>query len=96
MANPSKNVDADGTDSAGSASLSAKLNLHNPFTIITSGLPFHRIRQYSEKWIPLDAGMKLTWDSTSDISKDDYEKGMDFLGYRLYRAPGEAISILLM
>jgi hypothetical protein len=37
-------------------------------------------------WTPLNNGFIIKWDSTSEISKDFYEKGMDFLGYRLYRA----------
>ncbi len=38
------------------------------------------------KWSPLNHGVKLEWDSTAEISKDKYERGLDFLGYRLYRA----------
>lgn len=37
-------------------------------------------------WTPVNNGFILKWDSTAEISKDFYEKGMDFLGYRLYRA----------
>ena len=35
---------------------------------------------------PLNNAVKVQWDSTSELSRDIYEKGMDFLGYRLYRA----------
>lgn len=38
------------------------------------------------KWTPYNNGMKIEWDSTSELSIDLNEKGMDFLGYRLYRA----------
>lgn len=37
-------------------------------------------------WTPMNGGFILKWDSTAEISKDFYEKGLDFLGYRLYRA----------
>lgn len=37
-------------------------------------------------WTPINSGFIIKWDSTAEISKDFYEKGLDFLGYRLYRA----------
>jgi hypothetical protein len=37
-------------------------------------------------WEPLNNGMVINWDSTSELSSDPYEKGMNFLGYRIYRA----------
>ncbi len=37
-------------------------------------------------WTPINNGFVLKWDSSAEISKDFYEKGLDFLGYRLYRA----------
>ncbi|MCX7880678.1 MAG: hypothetical protein N2517_08450 [Ignavibacteria bacterium] len=37
-------------------------------------------------WTPLNNGFIIKWDHSAEISKDFYEKGMDFLGYRLYRA----------
>jgi len=37
-------------------------------------------------WEPLNNAIKITWDSTAEISSDFYERGMDFMGYRLYRA----------
>lgn len=37
-------------------------------------------------WQPLNNAIKLMWDSTAEITNDEYESGMDFLGYRLYRA----------
>ncbi len=36
--------------------------------------------------LPLDNGMVIQWDSTAELSVDSLEGGMDFLGYRLYRA----------
>jgi len=38
------------------------------------------------KWQPLNHAVSLTWDSTAEISLDLYERGMDFMGFRLYRA----------
>ncbi len=37
-------------------------------------------------WRPLNNAVVVSWDSTSEYSYDDLEKGMDFLGYRLFRA----------
>lgn len=34
----------------------------------------------------LNNAVMVTWDSTSELSFDDLERGMDFRGYRLYRA----------
>jgi len=38
------------------------------------------------KWTPLDNAIEVEWDITSEMSNDEYEDGLDFLGYRLYRA----------
>ncbi len=37
-------------------------------------------------WTPLNNAVQVKWDSTSETCLDDYEEGLDFLGYRLYRA----------
>ena len=37
-------------------------------------------------WQPLDNGMIVTWDSLSELSVDSLEDGLDFFGYRLFRA----------
>lgn len=37
-------------------------------------------------WKPLNHGIQITWDSTAELSTDEYESGMSFLGYTLYRA----------
>ena len=37
-------------------------------------------------WAPLNNGVIVRWDSTAEYSYDDSERGLDFLGYRLYRA----------
>lgn len=38
------------------------------------------------KWSPLNNGVQVMWDSTSDFSQDILEEGLDFLGYRIYRS----------
>lgn len=37
-------------------------------------------------WKPLNNAITVTWDKTSEMSNDLLERGLDFLGYRLYRA----------
>lgn len=43
-------------------------------------------RSIITSWKPLNNGMIIQWDSTAEISRDPYEKGLDFLGYKIYRA----------
>jgi hypothetical protein len=38
------------------------------------------------RWQPLNSGVVIRWDSTAEYSYDESERGLDFLGYRLYRA----------
>lgn len=37
-------------------------------------------------WLPLNNAVVIQWDSTAEQSIDTLEGGMDFLGYRIYRA----------
>jgi hypothetical protein len=37
-------------------------------------------------WEPINNGVIVHWDSTAELSFDNLEGGLDFLGYRLYRA----------
>lgn len=37
-------------------------------------------------WLPLNNAIAIQWDSTAELSIDTLEAGMDFLGYRIYRA----------
>ncbi|MDW7996206.1 MAG: hypothetical protein RMJ46_00810, partial [Bacteroidota bacterium] len=37
-------------------------------------------------WSPLNNGVVVRWDSTAEYTYDDSERGLDFVGYRLYRA----------
>lgn len=38
------------------------------------------------KWTPLNNAVKIEWNGMAEMSEDDYEKGLDFMGYTLYRA----------
>lgn len=37
-------------------------------------------------WLPLNNAIAIQWDSTAEMSVDTLERGLDFLGYRIYRA----------
>jgi hypothetical protein len=37
-------------------------------------------------WLPLNNAIVVQWDSTAELSVDTLERGLDFLGYRIYRA----------
>lgn len=37
-------------------------------------------------WKPLNNAVELKWDTTSEMSNDVYEKGLDFMGYKIYRS----------
>ncbi len=43
-------------------------------------------RSVIKSWMPLNRGIKFTWDSTSEMSSDKYENGLDFMGYKIYRS----------
>ncbi|MFC2130892.1 hypothetical protein ACFLSQ_05615 [Bacteroidota bacterium] len=38
------------------------------------------------RWDPLNNAVALQWDSTSEMTYDKYERGLDFMGFKLYRA----------
>ncbi|NQW30156.1 MAG: hypothetical protein HQ472_06565 [Ignavibacteria bacterium] len=40
----------------------------------------------AQGWLPLNNALIVQWDSTAEISLDTLENGLDFLGYRIYRA----------
>lgn len=40
----------------------------------------------TQGWLPLNNAMVIQWDSTSEMSIDTLERGLDFFGYRIYRA----------
>ena len=39
-----------------------------------------------EGFLPLNNAIAIQWDSTAEISVDTLERGLDFMGYRIYRA----------
>lgn len=43
-------------------------------------------------WKPYNNSVLVQWDSTSEMSLDREEKGMDFLGYRLYRCRNTSLD----
>ncbi|MDR0926300.1 MAG: hypothetical protein LBO69_00855 [Ignavibacteria bacterium] len=43
-------------------------------------------RAVMAEYTPLNNGMIIRWDSTSEMSSDPYEKGLNFMGYKIYRA----------
>lgn len=38
------------------------------------------------QWEPLNNAVEVTWDDASERSFDEIERGLDFVGYRIYRA----------
>ena len=40
----------------------------------------------AQGWLGLNNSVVIKWDSTSELSIDTLERGLDFLGYRIYRA----------
>lgn len=85
LANTAKGRDADGTpeDVAELISLNkfAQAVYDNNFRAPT---PPNRTNFIS--WKPLNNAIEVKWDDQSERSNDVDEKGLDFLGYRLYRA----------
>lgn len=85
LANTSKGGDADGTPEDTEELLNktkfARDVYNNDFQAPKP--PDRAVFQIKEG---LNNSVKITWDSTSEISRDVLERGMDFLGYRLYRA----------
>jgi len=43
-------------------------------------------RPVIKEWQPLNNGIVLKWDDSSELSVDDEADGLDFLGYKIYRA----------
>jgi hypothetical protein len=37
-------------------------------------------------WLPLNNAVVIQWDSTAELTVDTLESGLDFMGYRIYRA----------
>lgn len=56
------------------------------FKFKRKGPPASSIPVGDDGWLPLNNGNVIQWDSTSELSVDTLEQGLDFMGYRLYRA----------
>lgn len=85
LANTSKGADADGTVED-VAELVAKDKFAQEVYDNNFRAPQPPERAVINNVTPLNNAIKITWDSTSEMSIDNYEKGLDFMGYRLYRA----------
>ncbi|MDC1068150.1 hypothetical protein OAQ99_03205, partial [Candidatus Kapabacteria bacterium] len=48
--------------------------------------PIPPTRPNITEWVPLNNGVIIKWDSTSELSRDEEGDGLDFLGYKIYRA----------
>lgn len=55
---------------------------------VVKGVPSenHMYNVPEKGWLPLNNAMIVQWDSTAELSLDTLENGLDFLGYRIYRA----------
>jgi hypothetical protein len=88
LASPSKGKDADGTwDDMAELVRKDKFAQRVYDNNFLAPEPPWRARFYTPR--PEDYlhnGIIVRWDSTSEVSKDEVEGAMDFLGYRLYRA----------
>jgi hypothetical protein len=56
------------------------------FKFKRTGPPASSIPVGDDGWFPLNNSVAIQWDSTSELSVDTLEQGLDFMGYRLYRA----------
>ncbi len=85
LASPSVKADADGSEED-AAGLVARDKFAQTVYDNNFRAPVPPERAIITSWEPLNHGVKIKWDSTSELSIDDIEDGLDFLGYRLYRA----------
>lgn len=85
LANASKGMDADGT-TEDVVALVEKDKFAQEVYDNNFRAPQPPDRAVIKEVTPLNNAIKITWDSTSEYSVDRYERGLDFMGYRLYRA----------
>jgi hypothetical protein len=58
-----------------------------PFESIIKGTSTNTFPQIPNRgWVGLNNAVAIQWDSTSEMSVDTLEQGLDFMGYRIYRA----------
>ena len=80
-----KGGDADGTDED-LAELVRKVDFMQKVYDENFRAPQPPARAGIIEWTPLNNGMMIQWDSTAEMSIDNYERGLAFMGYRIYRA----------
>lgn len=85
LANPAIYEEADGS-TEDLANLVAKADFAQDVYDDNFRAPKPPDRAIFASWVPYNNAIKVTWDSTSEVSHDILEKGLDFMGYRLYRA----------
>ncbi len=85
LANPSVYEEADGS-TEDLATLVEKADFAQEVYDDNFRAPKPPERAFFQTWKPYNNAMMITWDSTSEISHDPLEEGLDFMGYRLYRA----------
>ncbi|MBU3698734.1 MAG: hypothetical protein FGM33_01805 [Candidatus Kapabacteria bacterium] len=56
------------------------------FKFKRTGPPASSVPVGEDGWFPFNNGVAIQWDSASELSVDTLEQGLDFMGYRLYRA----------
>lgn len=85
LANSTKGVDADGTcedmQDLERKNIFAQEVYDNNFRA-----PTPPDRAIVTNWQGLNHAVRIQWDNTSEMSYDIYEKGLDFMGYKIYRA----------
>lgn len=85
LAGTGKGGDADGTD-ADLAELVRKVDFAQSVYDNNFRAPQPPWRSKITEWIPLNNGMIIKWDEEAEASEDRYEAGLDFMGYKIYRA----------
>ena len=85
LAGTGKGGDADGTDED-LTELVRKVDFAQTVYDNNFRAPQPPWRANITEWVPLNNGMIIKWDDESERSDDKYESGLDFLGYRIYRA----------
>ena len=85
LAGTGKGGDADGTDED-LKELVRKVDFAQSVYDNNFRAPQPPWRSNITEWKPLNNGMVIKWDDNAELSEDKYESGLDFLGYRIYRA----------
>jgi len=80
-----KGGDADGTEED-LAELVRKVDFMQKVYDENFRAPAPPARSVITEWTPLNNGMMIKWDSTAEMSIDNYERGLSFMGYKIYRA----------